>query len=175
MRKNRKKLLSLALALCMALALLPTPVLAAGQVYRPQTGAELNALFTYDARLPDGSTVYLEARTYQLTGSLHVYAVNDLSIIGQPGTRLILDTGTDTVLLASDCTNLTLRNLVMGHNKYLTDYAGCLEGVMNLSICSVTMTDCDLFGCGLYGIDASDTAITMDRCTIRDCSNTKLQ
>ena len=45
MRKNSKKKLSLVLALVMALTLLPTAAFAAGQTYRPQTGAELAALF----------------------------------------------------------------------------------------------------------------------------------
>lgn len=167
--KKTRKILSLALALCLALALLPTAAFAAGQVYHPQTGAELNELLSHDSRLPNGSTVYLEARTYQLSRILFVYQVDDLSIIGQPGTQLILDTGSDTVMDVSNCNNLTLSNLVMGHNERLT-YAGCAEGVLGVYSSSATIMDCDLFGCGLYGIDAFGSEITVDHCTIRDCS-----
>lgn len=101
MRKTGKKMLSLALALCMALALLSTAAFAAGQEYHPQTGAELEALLPCceTSNVPSGATIYLEAKEYQLQDGLWIENVDDLSIIGQPGTKLVLDIGwgNDTV------------------------------------------------------------------------------
>lgn len=174
MRKSRKRLLSLALALVMVLAMLPTAAVAAGQEYHPQTGAELEALFPYDgtSQVPAGSTVYLEAKTYQVSEDLWMEKVDDLSIIGQPGTKIVLDNGLDTVMSFISCKNLTLRNLVIGHSEYLADFAGCSAGVLYIYDSNVTMTNCELFGCGLEGFEVFDSPLlTMDHCTIRDCSS----
>ena len=173
MRKNGQKKLSLVLALVMALTLLPTAAFAAGQTYRPQTGAELEALLSYDSMgtVASGSTIYLEAKPYQVNEGLWIEDVDDLSIIGQPGTKIVLDNGLDTVMSFISCENLTLRSLIVGHNEYLSDFAGCSAGVLYFYSSDARMTDCELFGCGLEGFEAFDSTLTMERCTIRDCSS----
>lgn len=171
MRKITRKVLSLALALVMCLALLPTAALAVGQEYYPKTGTELESLFSNNNKIPGGSTVYLEAKTYQISNCLYIENMSNLSIIGLPGTKLILDNGYDTVIYAEDCAHLTLGNLTMGHNQSLTFPEGCTDGVMEIADSNVVMMDCDLFGCGVHGIGAYDSDITLDHCTIRDCSS----
>lgn len=170
---NRKKWLSLVLALCMVLSLLPTAAFAAGQTYRPKTGPELEALFPIGgmSKVPSGSTVYLEAETYQLREELWVEEVDNLSIIGKPGTKIVLDSGLDTVMSFISCKNLTLNNLIVGHNEYLADFAGCTAGVLYIYSSDVNMTNCELFGCGLEGFEVFDSTLTMDHCSIRDCSS----
>lgn len=92
--------------------------------------------------------------------------------------KLTIQGGKDCEILVSprysyifrfvDCEEIILDNLTLGH----TQGGYCEGGVLGLESCTyVDIYRCDLYGCGTYGIDATDcTSIYMAASIIRDCS-----
>lgn len=93
----------------------------------------------------------------------------NLSLIGDGSTRLLVSHEKALVLSVYGCDNLLLYGLVLGHD--VPPEVECSEAVLSLSYCSgVRVIGCDLFGCGLVGIQASNTTLTVQNSAIRDCS-----
>lgn len=72
------------------------------------------------------------------------------------------------VLSFENCSNITLKNLTLGH----VPQGFCRGGVIEMNNCrNCAIKDCDLYGCGTYGIcSAYSNNITFSNSTIRDCS-----
>lgn len=72
------------------------------------------------------------------------------------------------VLNFLECKNIKLVNLCMGH----TDAGYCDGGVVNFQDCSnITITNCDMYGCGTEGIRMSNSSnLKMTNSFIRNCS-----
>ena len=78
--------------------------------------------------------------------------------------------GAETIVSLYDCDNFLLYGLVMGHD--LEPYMTCSTGVVELlSSDGVKIVGCDVYGCGLHGINADSSSFTADSCIIRDCSD----
>lgn len=93
----------------------------------------------------------------------------NLSLIGNGSTRLVVGHEDALVLSAYECDNLLLYGLILGHD--VPPEVECSEPVLNLSYCSdVRVIGCDLYGCGLIGIQAFNTTLTAQNSVVRDCS-----
>ena len=66
------------------------------------------------------------------------------------------------------CSGLTVEDVIMGHTP---EKGVCSGDVIGLTECySATLTGCDLYGCGAYGIYASDSGfLEVTDCCIHDC------
>lgn len=116
--------------------------------------------------------IVLDAKDYIMEVSL--YNCENITIHGMDGTRIVSDSGSDIIIDINSCKNVTLINLVLGHDipTYENELYDCSAGVVCIYGGSeATLINCDIFGCGLYGIDGMDSIITAKSSTIRDCSD----
>lgn len=99
---------------------------------------------------------------------LTVWGYHDIKIKGEGYSSIMVDPRYAFCLRFVDCSNISISNLTIGHSED----GNCRGGVIGLTACSgISITDCDLFGCGTYGIQADDSRdITMTHSAIRDCS-----
>ncbi len=83
---------------------------------------------------------------------LNIVDVTGLSLIGQGEVTILAKPRYAEVIRFTDCWNLHLEGLTLGH----TQEAGpCSAGVMGLDNCEdVTVENCRLFGCGSMGVSA---------------------
>ena len=98
-----------------------------------------------------------------------VSGLDGLTIRGLGSVELLVEPRMADVLRFENCTNLTLADLTLGH----TPESGiCTGDVLAFTGCSgVSLSGLDLFGCGAYGISASNSsALLMENSTIRECS-----
>jgi hypothetical protein len=66
-----------------------------------------------------------------------------------------------------NCANCEVENLTIGH----TVGGFCSGGVIGVEQSSVTVKDCDLYGCGTYGLDLRDTYnFRLINSTVHDCT-----
>ncbi len=84
--------------------------------------------------------------------TLSIHGVRRLRIAGRPGkeTRLIVEPRYVFVLHFEACQDIELTNLVLGHAP---EEGYCDSGVVGAVDCErLSLKDCDLFGCGTYGL-----------------------
>ena len=113
--------------------------------------------------------LHLGEGDYNVDGLMFMSADN-VSIVGTGSTRLVSSSGAETIISLYDCDNFLLYGLVMGHD--IEPHMTCSTGVVELlSSDDVRIVGCDIYGCGLHGINASDSSFTADSCIIRDCSD----
>lgn len=103
---------------------------------------------------------------------MHISNVADLEISGDQA-AILTNPQYAWVLTFTNCTNLVLDGLTVGH----TTSGYCLGGVIKLVNCSgVKIRDCDLYGSGTYGFELENCSdVDVDRTTVRDCSYGILQ
>ncbi|HEX2946059.1 MAG TPA: right-handed parallel beta-helix repeat-containing protein [Clostridia bacterium] len=104
-----------------------------------------------------------------------VYDINSLNNIvlegvGEKQVDFITGNENADALSFAGCSNITLKNLNMGHNP-ITLFI-CSGFVLNITSCSnITIDNCTMFGCGEVGLYAdSSTNILCRNSVIRDCS-----
>ena len=137
------------------------------QVMEISSGEELVEL-SYTSGLKD-LEIRLGDGDYNVDGLMFMSAEN-VSIVGTGATRLVSASGAETIVSLYDCDNFLLYGLVMGHD--LEPYMTCSTGVVELlSSDGVKIVGCDIYGCGLHGINADSSSFTADSCIIRDCSD----
>ena len=137
------------------------------QVMEISSGEELVEL-SYTSGLKD-LEIRLGDGDYNVDGLMFMSAEN-VSIVGTGATRLVSASGAETIVSLYDCDNFLLYGLVMGHD--LEPYMTCSTGVVELlSSDGVKIVGCDVYGCGLHGINADSSSFTADSCIIRDCSD----
>ena len=165
MKKRTSRLLSSRLVLCMVLALLPGTALADGTTVYAGNTAELKAA------LKSNTTIILEeGKDYTVSDFFYLSNLENVTIRGGAGTRLMSTSEESVVVYLMDCKNVTLDNLIIGHDIPATEW-GCEEGVVYAyGTKSLTITNCELFGCGLVGIGSWASTIEVKNSTIRDCS-----
>jgi len=95
--------------------------------------------------------------------------VNGLTIRGGRGVEIMNGRNAGYVLTFDDCGNITIDGLVLGHEK---DTEQCNGGVVCFeNSVSVKIVNCDIYGCGLYGISVDQVrGLTVTDSTIRDCA-----
>lgn len=135
-------------------------------VVEANDAAELSALFS-GGNLSN-TEIHLNDGTYNMDYfSLHGY--ENLSIIGTGKTRLVVDSSEEEILVATECDNLLVYGLVMGHD--VPKDVACSAGVFIIySSENVRLVGCDIFGCGLVGISGYGSDMTVRNTVIRDCS-----
>ena len=92
----------------------------------------------------------------------------NLTIRGQKNTSIVVEPRYSFCLNFLNCTNCTIENLTIGH----TEEGYCSGGVIGYNKGgNHIIKDCDLYGCGTYGVDAMETSnLTIVGTVIRDCS-----
>jgi len=91
-----------------------------------------------------------------------------LIIRGQRHNELIAEPRYAFVVKFLDCEFSTIKNLTLGH----TEDGRCEGGVIGLEqTLGINILDCDLYGCGTYGIQMNNcNGVFVERTVIRDCS-----
>ncbi len=94
--------------------------------------------------------------------------MKNITIHGDGDCHIVVEPAYAYVMHFINCKNISLENVTMGH----TAQGFCTGGVVGMMNCSeMTIDGCDLYGCGAYGIIASQTNdIMMRNSIIRDCS-----
>lgn len=100
---------------------------------------------------------------------LTMIGINNLKIVGEYPSSIVVDPRYAVTLNFLKCENITIQNLTVGH----TETGNCIGSVISLRNCKdVNILNCDLFGCGTWGIEAYNvTNLIMDSSIIRDCSH----
>ena len=114
----------------------------------------------------DGTSYVYDKSEIKLSG------IENLTIQGQEGTRIVSNSGSDLIFDLNNC-SIVLDNLVIGHDLPQRPYFGCDTdiGVILSAASDITINNCDIFGCGWYGIRGQDTSYTVVNSKIRDCSS----
>ena len=96
--------------------------------------------------------------------------VRNLTLRGDGSSSILITDGNDQVLFLSECSGIILENLTLGHR--VTPDEGCSNGVLYMwGVDGLTVTNCDIFGCGIEGINASSCSdLWFENTTVRDCS-----
>lgn len=159
----KKRILTFIMALSLSLGLMITASASGQTTVRAGTVEELQKA------LKSNTTIVLEGKDYNV-GELGIFELENVTIQGTTGTRLLSPYLDDVVVYIRDSKNIVLDTLVIGHEKE-TEVTGCDSGVLNAGDSTFTVLNCDIFGCGMYGLDAYDCSITMKNSVIRDCSH----
>lgn len=99
---------------------------------------------------------------------LDLVNLRDLTIRGGKGSMIVVEPRYANVLNFYGCRNIRLENLVIGH----TEEGYCQGGVIYCEGSEgINIVNCELYGCGTYGLQAFKTqGIVMEKTIIRDCS-----
>ncbi len=99
---------------------------------------------------------------------LTLVGMKNLVIRGERNSRLVVEPRYAFCLRFIDCEKCTVDNLTIGH----TEGGYCAGGVIGIEGGSANMvTNCDLYGCGTYGLDISGTeGFKMFSSNIHDCT-----
>ena len=99
---------------------------------------------------------------------LELVNVENLTIRGGRNSQLIVRPRYANVLNLYQCSHINIENLTIGH----TEEGYCEGGVIYAEGSEdINITNCDLYGCGTYGLEAwRSHAINMENTIIRDCS-----
>ena len=99
---------------------------------------------------------------------LTIINLRDVTIRGERNAAILVEPLYAYVLNFVNCHNITLENLTLGH----VEEGFCTGGVVGLTACAeVKINQCDMFGCGAYGIIAEKTdKLYVSQSIIRDCS-----
>lgn len=164
----RKRILALILALAMCFGLAGT-ALAEGErktVYA-STVEELLAILKAPGQ-KENLTIMLEDKEYKLEEGISVWGRN-LTIQGTGNTKITVSSERDLVISVVGSENVTLKGLILGHDVPPT--ITCGMGVVYVSSSSANIENCDIFGCGLEGIETQLSDIYVNNTIIRDCSS----
>ena len=97
-----------------------------------------------------------------------ISGISNLTITSKKNAIVVSSPRYDDVLKFVRCENIKLSNLVLGH----TFEGSCLDGVVSfIKSSSISLKNCELYGCGTEGIIISDSHdIDCNNVIIRDCS-----
>lgn len=133
---------------------------------------EIDELFDGDGKKFNKNHEYVKLESCNDGVQIVIKDVDGLTIAGQDGKTIELQVEPRyaDVLAFEDCTNITISNMTIGHT---IEQGFCSGDVLEFTECSdITLDSLDLYGCGTYGIVATDAStITMTDSTIRDCSS----
>ena len=102
---------------------------------------------------------------------LYCIKINNLTIRGsaQKPAKILTEDGEAEVFNFDGCNGIHLENLILGH---ITN-SGCYGNVIDYYNCkNVSLTNCELFGCGIIGVYLSETSdFTCSKSKIYECSS----
>lgn len=104
-------------------------------------------------------------------GAYTIKNVENMTIEGDA--EIVIDDKMGDVLRFENCNDVTLRGLTIGHTTSYEEYQ-CEGAVTRFLECNnITIDNCNLFGCGAFGVLASSTPnIMISGSKIYDCSYT---
>lgn len=83
--------------------------------------------------------------------------------------RIVCTPRSADVLFLTDCENVTIQDVVMGHTEGNDECSGDVLSLYNSS--RITIDGCDLYGCGATALNISDCYnTTVTGCDIHDCT-----
>lgn len=143
---------------------------------RKQSNAQSNTINVYSEEqfleaLGNNRTIILQKSlnlSKVLDHNLILSGYNNLTIKGKSSSiSLIVATTTVTILSFETCNKISICDLVLGHEAF----HGCEEGVIAFYDCSgVTISNCDIYGCGWYGVRFENTKnVVCSNSIIHDC------
>ncbi len=97
-----------------------------------------------------------------------IKSVSNISIMADGDASILISPKYGWVFSFETCSDISLSGITFGH----TEPGYCLGGVLRFVNCErVAIADCELFGCGTYGLGIERTnGLAMDRCLVRDCT-----
>ncbi len=100
---------------------------------------------------------------------LDLVNMHNLTIRGGEDCSIVVRPRYANVLNFYNCSNVKVENLTLGHT---VEEGYCEGGVLFMEGCkSMIVTNCDLYGCGTYGIETWKTSgVVMQNTVIHDCS-----
>lgn len=114
---------------------------------------------------------YVQAKGVPAGYQVIISGVDGLTLSGKAGgyTELVTEYAYADVLRFENCSDITLKNMTMGH---AVEPGFCAGDVLEFNDCkNVSLSGMDLYGCGTYGIAAQNcTDLTATDSVIRDCS-----
>lgn len=173
-----RKTIRILLMLCAVTALLAAGAQAAGTTVVHAGDADTLMSYLKDGAHDleitlDGNKDYVVYSTYinqqgeEMKQGFTVENLSNVAIRGQEGTRILTpsECGGYAVLTFVNCQNVTLDTLSVGHQD-----SWCDAPVLALAgSTGVEILNCDLWGCGYYGISASRSSFHAKDTVIRDC------
>ncbi len=130
---------------------------------------------TYNFSLLDDSKVdnpyFLDASHANSYVTYTINNVHNLGLMAEDGAEVLLCTNVayDPVLYFQGCGNIALKGVTCGHN---VEPGYCSGSVLSFTdVAGVDIDDSKLFGCGTYGIEASNCEfMTIDNTEIYECT-----
>ncbi len=168
--KQRTRLAALLLLAALLTAWIPAPAAPAVNGITVATTEELNSILRGGTDLSN-TTILLTGDSYVIDTVFSIHDVSGLTIRGDGRTQIISTSLDDFVFWIDGCRDITLDGLVLGHDPLNVDVQNCKFGVVHLLECQqVTIANCEIFGCGLMGIEADTSSLDVRNTVIRDCS-----
>lgn len=98
-----------------------------------------------------------------------VHDLDSLTLRGLGDVEIVVEPRAADVLRFEYCSNVTVENITLGHT---IEPGVCTGDVLEFAACSsVTLSAVDLYGCGTYGVVASNSRdLSVENSTIRECS-----
>ncbi|MCZ4260134.1 TIR domain-containing protein [Limimaricola sp. G21655-S1] len=95
--------------------------------------------------------------------------LENFTLVGHGRVELTVEPRYATTLTFKNCPSVRIRGLSLGHRP---DMGSCMGAVLKFEDCGVVVIeDCNLFGCGTYGIEAHRCdSVTLVDCNIFECS-----
>ena len=99
---------------------------------------------------------------------LDIVNINNLTIRGAGNSSIEVDPRYSYCLYFINCENCRVENLTIGH----TEYGYCSGGVIGVKKGkNIEILNCDLYGCGTYGLDLMDChELEVRKCRIHHCT-----
>jgi parallel beta-helix repeat protein len=116
-------------------------------------------------RAPDSSRIEIPYGEYVLESGLTLSNRHGLTITARPGTRILVADVMEQIIDLTNSSSIWIENLYLRHVKPLAAYE-CHGACVNLQNCDrVTIANCELNGCGAFGVAASNC----ERVMIENC------
>lgn len=122
--------------------------------------------------------IVLEGKDYLITdeygpSTLWITGLENVTIQGTEGTRIMTEASWDQVISISNCKNIVLDNITFGHD--IPTGKSCTGGVIEGNYSDITIMNCDIFGCGLVGISVGNGTFDIQNSIIHDCSESIIE
>ena len=178
---NLRKILCVVVAVSVLLASAVIPV-QAGYIneVRVNNVDDLLASIASDTRIIVESGKYVipaeehvyDDFSYYLGKNISISGIENLEIAADGYVEIVLEVGDMPVVeIWENSNNITLTGLTLGHN--VPEYSCAGEGhvIAAYGADNITINDCDLYGCGIVGINCYNTGnVTVNNTVIRDCA-----
>lgn len=145
----------------------------------------VNSIDELVSKIGSNRTIILADGIYKTSKTIEVYkydsnynniVISDMKIqAANPGkAEILLDDTMSGVFMLSNCKNVTIQGLILGHDP-AGEYSECGgdggDVIQIYNSDSVFIKNCDLYGCGWSAIELGDAgAISVDNCVLRDCT-----